>query len=616
MEPSPPRSVSSPVSPSPFSSRNNMAEHSSFWAQLGSSWLLPYGCMDGFQPHHQELKAETSTSNHEMHQFLFDSEAAMAKIRDLQHRICRLENQLEFLRSERDILEMDLKHREADFKSLKRENEKKLEEMQEKNFELSSRFREANNQCASLLGRIAELHETNTRMERDLRITQHLLELERNANSEVEVANAAVSTDAPTNTPTTPENTSHSADALYISASPVVRRRLVNSVHCSVDQNNNDDFVARSLWITGLTRETKAIDLKKICKEFGKFIRAKVFEKQRSLACFGFVTMGDVAAAEKAIAALDATQINGALVSVRKADTLDTATLEMLSSAKTVRNGDPRSVNVTVTNVNAASTITREDSKNSRPSRSFPLVPPRQCSHRTTSSASACRRDSPPNASSTHYRKPERSERSSFVAPPNPKGVSDQARARAKKRRSNEGLYVPPNRMTREEEALKKEREQLERDRRDLEEHRRKVELLITLQQQKLERASSPFASPHCSRRRSRSQHGQHRSQSKVRNRNRRDGLYSSHRYPTPIDRRISRSPPPVGDRYDGEWESKERRRDPSPIRKEYSRNESSYHTAKNRARSPRNSATAQAPRSQRVFYRRCDRHREPSPVA
>ncbi|KIH55752.1 hypothetical protein ANCDUO_14085, partial [Ancylostoma duodenale] len=354
------------------------------------------------------------------------------------------------------------------------------------------------------------------------------------------VANAATSTEASTNTPTAPENT----DALYVSASPA---------------NNNDDFVARSLWITGLTRDTKAIDLKKICKEFGKFIRAKVFEKQRSLACFGFVTMGDVAAAEKAIAALDAKQINGAVVSVRKADTLDTATLQMLTSAKTVRNDDPRVVNVTISNVNANSTIKKEDSKNSRPSRSFPLLPPRQHSHRTVSNVSACRRDSPPKVSSTHCRKPERSERSSFVAPPNPSRVSEQTSARAKKRRSNETLYLPSNRMTREEEALKKEREQLERDRRDLEEHRRKVELLITLQQQKLERASSPFASPHCSRHRSRSQHGQHRPQSKVRDRNRRDGLYSSHRYPTPIDRRISRSPPPLGDRYDGEWEAKER---------------------------------------------------------
>ncbi|KIH45406.1 hypothetical protein ANCDUO_24553, partial [Ancylostoma duodenale] len=362
--------------------------------------------------------------------------------------------------------------------------------MQEKNFELSSRFREANNQCASLL-----------------------------------VANAATSTEASTNTPTAPENT----DALYVSASPAVRRRFVNSVHCSIDQNNNDDFVARSLWITGLTRETRAMDLKKICKEFGKFIRAKVFEKQRSLACFGFVTMGDVAAAEKAIAALDATQINGAVVSVRKtfiqADTLDTATLEMLTSAKTVRNDDPRVVNVTISNVNATSTVKKEDSKNSRPSRSFPLLPPRQHSHRTVSNASACRRDSPPKVSSTHCRKPERSERSSFVAPPNPSRVSEQTSARAKKRRSNETLYLPSNRMTREEEALKKEREQLERDRRDLEEHRRKVELLITLQQQKLERTSSPFASPHSSRHRS--------------------------------------------------------RRDRSPIRKEYSRNESSYHAAK-----------------------------------
>ncbi|KAL6740633.1 hypothetical protein Aduo_013973 [Ancylostoma duodenale] len=544
--------MSSPVSPSPFASRSNLAELSSVW----TSWLPPHGCANGFPPHLQELKAETPTSNHEMQQFLWDSEAAMAKIRHLQHRICRLENQLEFLRSERDILERDLKHRETDFKSLKRENEKKLEAMQEKNFELSSRFREANNQCASLLGRIAELHETNTRMERDLRITQHLLELERNANSEVEVANAATSTEASTNTPTAPENT----DALYVSASPAVRRRFVNSVHCSIDQNNNDDFVARSLWITGLTRDTKAIDLKKICKEFGKFIRAKVFEKQRSLACFGFVTMGDVAAAEKAIAALDAKQINGAVVSVRKADTLDTATLQMLTSAKTVRNDDPRVVNVTISNVNANSTIKKEDSKNSRPSRSFPLLPPRQHSHRTVSNVSACRRDSPPKVSSTHCRKPERSERSSFVAPPNPSRVSEQTSARAKKRRSNETLYLPSNRMTREEEALKKEREQLERDRRDLEEHRRKVELLITLQQQKLERASSPFASPHCSRHRSRSQHGQHRPQSKVRDRNRRDGLYSSHRYPTPIDRRISRSPPPLGDRYDGEWEAKERR--------------------------------------------------------
>ncbi|EPB77164.1 hypothetical protein ANCCEY_03780 [Ancylostoma ceylanicum] len=418
---------------------------------------------------------------------------ATTKIRDLRHRICRLENQLEFLRSERDILERDLKHREADFvrllcdsitdlhirqsvfmfqKSFQRENEKKFEAMQEKNLELSSRLRDANTQCASLL-----------------------------------VASVAVSTKTSTSAPATLESTAASTDALYVSASPAIRRRFVNAVHCSIDQNNNDDFVARSIWITGLTKTIKAIELKKICKEYGKFIRAKVFEKQRSSTCFGFVTMGDVPAAERAIVALDGAEVNGAVVSVQKADTLDTATLEMLASAKTVRNGDPSAVNVTVDNVKASITTRREESRNSCTSRSFPLLPPRQRSYRAISNASTTRRESPPRVSSTQHREPKHSTpllRSASIAPPNVTRTSEQASARARKRKSSGARHSRRKRMFREEEALKKEREQLERDRKELEEHRRKVQLLITLQQQRLERASSPFKNPHSSRHRSR----------------------------------------------------------------------------------------------------------------
>ncbi|EYC22067.1 hypothetical protein Y032_0018g3694 [Ancylostoma ceylanicum] len=553
--------MSSPVSPTTFNSRN--AELSSIWTEVEPSWLSPHGGMDGFQSHLEELKAESSASNEEKQQLLRDSEMATTKIRDLRHRICRLENQLEFLRSERDILERDLKHREADFKSFQRENEKKFEAMQEKNLELSSRLRDANTQCASLLGRIAELHETNTRMERDLRITQHLLEMERNANNKLEVASVAVSTKTSTSAPATLESTAASTDALYVSASPAIRRRFVNAVHCSIDQNNNDDFVARSIWITGLTKTIKAIELKKICKEYGKFIRAKVFEKQRSSTCFGFVTMGDVPAAERAIVALDGAEVNGAVVSVQKADTLDTATLEMLASAKTVRNGDPSAVNVTVDNVKASITTRREESRNSCTSRSFPLLPPRQRSYRAISNASTTRRESPPRVSSTQHREPKHSTpllRSASIAPPNVTRTSEQASARARKRKSSGARHSRRKRMFREEEALKKEREQLERDRKELEEHRRKVQLLITLQQQRLERASSPFKNPHSSRHRSRSRHSQHRPRSKVRNGKRHDGSYSSHhRYSTPIDSRISRSPPPVAERYANEWESRER---------------------------------------------------------
>lgn len=156
-------------------------------------------------------------------------------------------------------------------------------------------------------------------------------------------------------------------------------------------------------------------------------------------------------------------------------------------------------MNVTIDNINASFTGYREESSmNSLSQRFSVLKPPREPSCCTIGNTSASRRDTSHEVLSSQHLKSKRSKPSllsDIMASPNLKKVPGQVSARAKKRKSSRARHLRLKRLAREEEALKKERKQLELDRKELEEHRRKVQLLVTLQQQKLERASSPIMS-------------------------------------------------------------------------------------------------------------------------
>ncbi|KAK6731508.1 hypothetical protein RB195_007767 [Necator americanus] len=93
-------------------------------------------------------------------------------------------------------------------------------------------------------------------------------------------------------------------------------------VQAPVNDDKEKDIASRSIWVRGLTSATKAADLKVLCTQFGKVVRAKIYtsKKQTTSACYGYVTMADSAAAEKAAAALHKTQIKGRTISVEKAD--------------------------------------------------------------------------------------------------------------------------------------------------------------------------------------------------------------------------------------------------------------------------------------------------------
>ncbi|EFO28391.2 scaffold attachment factor B [Loa loa] len=77
-----------------------------------------------------------------------------------------------------------------------------------------------------------------------------------------------------------------------------------------------------SLWIKGISPNTKAADLKALFAKYGRVLTAKIFTRrqQPSNACFGFVTMVDSAAADLCIQKLHKTNIKGRPITVERAD--------------------------------------------------------------------------------------------------------------------------------------------------------------------------------------------------------------------------------------------------------------------------------------------------------
>ncbi|KAM3721237.1 Scaffold attachment factor [Dirofilaria immitis] len=77
-----------------------------------------------------------------------------------------------------------------------------------------------------------------------------------------------------------------------------------------------------SLWIKGISPNTKAADLKALFAKYGRVLTAKIFTRrqQPSNACFGFVTMVDSASADLCIQKLHKTNVKGRPITVERAD--------------------------------------------------------------------------------------------------------------------------------------------------------------------------------------------------------------------------------------------------------------------------------------------------------
>ena len=77
----------------------------------------------------------------------------------------------------------------------------------------------------------------------------------------------------------------------------------------------------RNLWVSGLSNETKAADLKTIFSEHGKVSGAKIVTNSRTAGarCFGYLTMATPEDAAKCIEMLNKTEVGGNLIVVEKA---------------------------------------------------------------------------------------------------------------------------------------------------------------------------------------------------------------------------------------------------------------------------------------------------------
>uniref|UniRef100_A0A1I8EM20 RRM domain-containing protein n=2 Tax=Wuchereria bancrofti TaxID=6293 RepID=A0A1I8EM20_WUCBA len=102
-----------------------------------------------------------------------------------------------------------------------------------------------------------------------------------------------------------------------VASTPV--ERIESASHASTSMLKKSD---NSLWIKGISPNTKAADLKALFAKYGRVLTAKIFTRrqQPSNACFGFVTMVDSAAADLCIQKLHKTNVKGRPITVERAD--------------------------------------------------------------------------------------------------------------------------------------------------------------------------------------------------------------------------------------------------------------------------------------------------------
>ncbi|XP_042200020.1 SAFB-like transcription modulator isoform X2 [Callorhinchus milii] len=84
--------------------------------------------------------------------------------------------------------------------------------------------------------------------------------------------------------------------------------------------SGNSSSSTKNLWISGLSSNTKAADLKNLFSKYGKVLSAKVVTNARSpgARCYGFVTMSSSTEVSRCISHLHRTELHGQQISVEK----------------------------------------------------------------------------------------------------------------------------------------------------------------------------------------------------------------------------------------------------------------------------------------------------------
>jgi len=87
------------------------------------------------------------------------------------------------------------------------------------------------------------------------------------------------------------------------------------------EKKKNVTSSSRNLWISGLSSNTRAHDLKTVFSKHGKVVGAKVVTNSMTAGarCFGYVTMGSSEDAAKCIQHLNKTELHGRMITVEKA---------------------------------------------------------------------------------------------------------------------------------------------------------------------------------------------------------------------------------------------------------------------------------------------------------
>ncbi|XP_058484542.1 SAFB-like transcription modulator isoform X2 [Solea solea] len=85
--------------------------------------------------------------------------------------------------------------------------------------------------------------------------------------------------------------------------------------------SNNSSSSSRNLWVSGLSSNTKAADLKNLFGKYGKVLSAKVVTNARSPGskCYGLVTMSSSTEVTRCISHLDCTELHGQQIYVERA---------------------------------------------------------------------------------------------------------------------------------------------------------------------------------------------------------------------------------------------------------------------------------------------------------
>ncbi|XP_041931180.1 SAFB-like transcription modulator isoform X3 [Alosa sapidissima] len=131
----------------------------------------------------------------------------------------------------------------------------------------------------------------------------------------------------------------------------------------------------RNLWVSGLSSNTKAADLKNLFGKYGKVFSAKVVTNARSPGskCYGLVTMSSSAEVTRCISHLDRTELHGQQISVErvksdpfKKESFKKEGEDKNSSGKT--SGDKRTPTSTKTTSKTQTSAKKDEKKSDKPS--------------------------------------------------------------------------------------------------------------------------------------------------------------------------------------------------------------------------------------------------------